>query len=223
LFDQHELTANVLLKEAIWRLSGGRFELFLPQSKEQREPDRPDVEAYIRNDDLVALLKADLILARFDGLELDSGTVVEYMVAKNLGKPAVLYRSDLRRPPGTGQSELYNLMVKNWPRTIELYLDAFVAYSGLLGQERAAGGGSGTFQAEMEAELGAAHKSVDQLAQALIAGMEAALVLESPYPPEYQELVYRAARYAPGSGFDQMLGEAELDEIIDRLRANGTL
>jgi hypothetical protein len=39
--------------------------------------DRPDVEAYIRNDDLVEVVKADILLARIDGLELDSGLVVE--------------------------------------------------------------------------------------------------------------------------------------------------
>ena len=48
LFTQYELAMNVLIKEAVWRLSGGRFQLFLPQSRELRELDRPDVKAYIR-------------------------------------------------------------------------------------------------------------------------------------------------------------------------------
>jgi hypothetical protein len=30
LFTQDELTTNILLKEAIWRLSDGKFRLFLP-------------------------------------------------------------------------------------------------------------------------------------------------------------------------------------------------
>jgi nucleoside 2-deoxyribosyltransferase len=101
LFTQHELAMNVLIKEAVWRLSDGRFQLFLPQSRELRELDRPDVEAYIRNDDLLQVVKADIVIARFDGLELDSGTVVEFIVAKSLGKPTVILpsikRSSIKR------------------------------------------------------------------------------------------------------------------------------
>jgi hypothetical protein len=39
---------------------------------------------------------------------------------------------------------------------------------------------------------------------------EAVLKMESPYPPEHQESAYRAFRYCPGSGFDQLLTEDEL-------------
>lgn len=75
----------------------------------------------------------------------------------------------------------------------------------------------------MKAELGTVQKSVDEIAKKIIHGLEAALKMESPYPPEYQEIVYKASRYSPGSGFDQMLTERELGEIIQRLRKNGTL
>ena len=47
--------------------------------------------------------------------------------------------------------------------------------------------------------------------------------MESPYPPEYQEIVYKASKFSAGSGFDKMLKEDELGEIIERLRKNGTL
>jgi hypothetical protein len=47
--------------------------------------------------------------------------------------------------------------------------------------------------------------------------------MESPYPPEYQSVVYQAFRHSPGSGFDELLTTSELDEIIERLRKNGTL
>ena len=52
LFTQHELATNVMIKEAVWRLSGGKYELLLPQSRELELLDRPDVDAYIRNEDL---------------------------------------------------------------------------------------------------------------------------------------------------------------------------
>jgi nucleoside 2-deoxyribosyltransferase len=79
LFTQHELTTNVLIKEAVWQLSNGKYELILPQSKELRDLDRPDIAAFIRNADLLQVTEADAVLARFDGVELDAGTLVEYM------------------------------------------------------------------------------------------------------------------------------------------------
>ena len=223
LFTEQELAMNVLTKEAVWRLSDGSFQLLLPQSKELRDLDRTDREAYIRNDDLLQVLKADALIARFDGLELDSGTVVEYMVAKSLGKPAVLLRCDFRHLSGTGPEEPYNLMVKNWPRTVEVHVDAFVSYTGLLAQAREGLGESGSFRSKMQAELGTVQKSIDAVAKALIDGLEAALKMESPYPPEVQEMVYRAFRYGPGGGFEQLLTEDALGEILQRLRKNRTL
>lgn len=223
LFTQHELGTNVLIKEAVWRLSNGKFQLILPQFRELLELDRPDVEAYIRNTDLLEVVKADILLARFDGLELDSGTVVEFAMAKSLGKPTVILRCDFRGLSGTEWTDPYNLMVKNWPRTVEIHLHSFMVWAGLLTEDRQALGDSDTFQATMKAELGLVQKSVDELAKKVIAGLEAVLEMESPYPPEYQEVVYKAARISTGSGFDQLLTASELDEIIQRLRKNGTL
>jgi nucleoside 2-deoxyribosyltransferase len=223
LFTQHELATNVLIKEAVWRLSGGRFRLLLPQSRELQVLDRPDVDAYIRNEDLVWVVGADIILARFDGVELDSGTVVEFAVAKSLGKPAVILRCDWRGLSGTGRTDPYNLMLKNWPRTVEVHLDSFTLWAGLLAEERQAAGSGDTFEGALETELGVLDKSVDEMARRVIAGLEAVMALKSPYPPEYQEKVYEAFRFCPGSGFDEWLTAGELGEIIQRLKRNGTL
>jgi hypothetical protein len=57
----------------------------------------------------------------------------------------------------------------------------------------------------------------------VITALEAVIQLKSPYPPEYQEVVYQASRFSPGSGFDELLTTSELTEIIERLRKNGTL
>jgi nucleoside 2-deoxyribosyltransferase len=223
LFTQDELAANVLIKDAVWRLSNGKFQLFLPQFRELRELDRPDVEAYIRNDDLLNVVKADIVLARFDGLELDSGTVVEFTIAKCLGKPTVILRSDFRRLSCTGLSEPYNLMVKNWPRTVDIHLNSFEVWASLLTEESRVPDDNEPFSATLKDELGLVQKSVDEIAKQVVAGMEAVIQMKSPYPPEYQEVVYKAVRFSPGSGFDQMLTESELGEIIQRLRKNGTL
>ena len=223
LFTQDELATNILIKEAVWRLSQGKFLLFLPQSREIQELDRPDVKAYIRNTDLLEVIKADIVLARFDGLELDSGTVVEYTMAKCLGKPTVILRCDFRRLSCTGLSEPYNLMVSNWPRTVEIRINSYETWAGLFAQERKEVGENDAFQAVMEAEMNTAKSSVEEIANQVIAGLEAVLKMESPYPPEYQEIVYRASRFSVGSGFDQVLPVSDLDEILQRLRKNGTL
>ena len=235
LFNQHELATNVLIKEAVWRLSNGKFSLFLPQSKDLKELDALGEldAAYLRNADLLGVVKADVVMARFDGLELDSGTVVEFTMAKSLGKPTVIFRCDFRHLSGTGIEEPYNLMVRSWPRTVEVHIESFRDYVDLLAEERK-GLGEGliaegliaevvTSEATLKAELNTVQKGVDEIAKKLIDGLEAVIKMESPYPPEYQEIVYKASRYSPGSGFDQMLTEDELAEIIQRLRKNSTL
>jgi hypothetical protein len=114
-------------------------------------------------------------------------------------------------------------MVKNWPRSVDVHLNSYTLWAGLFGEERQALGDSDTFQATMTAELGTFRKSVDQIAKQVIAGLEAVIKMNSPHPPEYQEVVYQASRFSPGSGFDQLLTVGELVEIIQRLRKNGTL
>jgi nucleoside 2-deoxyribosyltransferase len=217
LFTQHELATNVLIKEAVWRLSNRKFQLVLPQSKELKELDA----AYLRNVNLLDVVKADIIIARFDGPELDAGTVVEFAIAKSLGKPAVILRCDYRHLSGKGIDEPYNLMVRSWPRTVEVHIDSLLNYVGLLAEERKALGDRVTFQATIKAELNTVQKGVDEIAKKIIDGLEAVIKMKSPYPPEYQEIVYKASRYSPGSGFDRLLTENELGEIIQRLRKNG--
>jgi nucleoside 2-deoxyribosyltransferase len=235
LFNQHELATNVLIKEAVGRLSNGRFQLALPQSKDLKELDAlEELDAvYLRNADLLGVVTADIVMARFDGLELDSGTVVEFTMAKSLGKPTVILRSDFRHLSGTGIEEPYNLMVRSWPRTVEVHIASLQDYVGLLAEEREALGGglkgeslkseALTFEDTLTAELNTVQKGFDDIAKKIIDGLEAVIKMESPYPAEYREMVYKASRYSPGSGFDQMLTEDELEKVIQRLRRNGTL
>ncbi len=75
----------------------------------------------------------------------------------------------------------------------------------------------------MKAELGTIQKSLDEVAKQVIDGLEAVIEMESPYPPEYQEVVYQASRYSPGSGFSELVTKSKLEEIAQRLRRNGTL
>jgi nucleoside 2-deoxyribosyltransferase len=223
LFTQHELMTNVLIKEAVWEISKGKFALVLPQSKELRNFDRPDIDAHIRNHDLLQVVKTDLILARYDGLELDAGTVVEYMAAKFLGKPAVLLRCDFRGLDSNRMDSPYNLMTKNWPRTVEVHVDSLSAYAQMMFDGRQREDYDGTFAAEIQTELETGRKGVRALAKAIVEGLDAALLLPSPYPEKYREQVYAILRHRVGSGFDAVFSEEALQETIDRLTKQGTL
>ena len=223
LFTQDELSMNVLLKEAVWRLSNGRFQLFLPQSREVQELNMVEIEAHIRNTDILEVVKADILLGRFDGPDLDSGTVIEFATAKFLGKPTVILRSDFRRMVFIGAEGPYNSMVKNWPRTVEIQPHSFKIWGELLADECQKIANNDALQDLMNAELGTLKKSVDEIAKQVIGGFETVITMESPYPPEYQEAVYQALRYSLGSGFSDLLTKSELDKIIQRLRNNRSL
>jgi hypothetical protein len=145
------------------------------------------------------------------------------MMAKFLGKPTVILRSDFRSVSFLPLCEPYNLMVKNWPRTMEIHLNSFGIWAELFSAERMAQVDSESLRGLMNAELGTLHKSVDEVAKQVIAALEAVIEKESPFPPEYQEVVYEALRFSPGSGFDQLLTASEPGEIIQRLKKNGTL
>ena len=103
LFDFKELTANVEIAHAVEKISGGRYQVKLPQLTESNSSR--SVFA-IRNADLELLLSCDTIVANFDGTDLDSGTVVEFCFAKMVDMPAVLLRTDYR---GTVESDVFRI------------------------------------------------------------------------------------------------------------------
>ena len=92
LFKHGELAGNALLAAAVDKKSGGKYSCGLPQNIEGRKTHPKD----IRDSDIAALIKCDLALFNYDGCELDSGTVVEFMLAKFADIPSVLLRTDFR-------------------------------------------------------------------------------------------------------------------------------
>ncbi|KAI7305861.1 hypothetical protein KC315_g14472, partial [Hortaea werneckii] len=140
LFSIADLHTNTLLARAIAHHSHGKFVPILPQDLEQRGDVTPHG---IRDKDLRALLSCDLALFTYDGAELDSGTVVEFMMAKFADVPAVILRSDFRgggdqhqhpqQQQGNGKGkdgagQPWNLMSSFWPRTEAVVVDAMAEY-----------------------------------------------------------------------------------------------
>ena len=123
LFDAKHLTGNAHLAAEILDQSDGRFRPVIPQDLEQRSLHPHD----IRDDDILALAECDLALFHFDGLELDSGTVVEFMIAKFMDIPAVILRSDFRSS-GDQVDHPWNLMASFYPRAEVVLVDALRSY-----------------------------------------------------------------------------------------------
>lgn len=115
LFNQKDLIGNLYLADSIYSISNHKYKCLLPQNIEQRSSD-PKI---IKNNDLINVRDSDAAIFSFDGTDPDSGTVTEFIQAKFLDKPAVLYRSDFRAggdSPGESGDQ-WNLMMSNYPRT----------------------------------------------------------------------------------------------------------
>src|SRR6201993_4966158 len=127
LFSLKHLVGNAALAEAIANLSNRNFTCVLPQTLEEREMSAQD----IRDKDISTLIGCDLALFNFDGPELDSGTVAEFMFAKFADIPSLLLRTDFRRA-GDQAEDQWNLMMSFYPRTRTLCLNSMEIYKNAL-------------------------------------------------------------------------------------------
>lgn len=123
LFSLKHLLGNAVLANSIEKISKSRYVCVLPQSLEQRDTTPKS----IRDQDITALLDSDVALFNFDGsTDVDSGTIVEFMIAKFLDIPSVIVRTDFRRA-GDG-SDPWNLMMSFYPRTKSIITDSISGY-----------------------------------------------------------------------------------------------
>jgi nucleoside 2-deoxyribosyltransferase len=179
LFNLKELAGNAMLARAIVKESKGRYHALLPQDFEV-DPKKPTA---IRDADLLALLSADVALFHFDGADLDSGTVVEFMVAKFADIPAVLLRTDFRRA-GDSHEDAWNLMLTGYPRTQQVIVHAMELYHQQRHPER---------QLEDAAEL-ATHET----ARRVIAAFDEVVRTPAVMPPELRDSISRWIALFPG-------------------------
>ena len=125
LFDHKHLAGNELLAKKIEALSNNKFKCMLPQKWEADFFYDPKV---IRNKDLHAVMKADFMITNFDGVDLDSGTTVEYVIAKMLDIPTVILRSDFRGNMFKGGDD-WNLMANYYPRSEKVRISSLAKYN----------------------------------------------------------------------------------------------
>ena len=197
LFDHKELSGNMLLAEKIERLSAGRYQVLLPQDFESAQTDATSV----RNNDYKLLLTCDLIVANFDGVELDSGTVAEFCCAKMLDMPAVLFRTDFRngveRP---GAIVPWNLMISAYPRTVNLIIngmDELVRHGRDLEQYHTA------------------------IAEQIIAAMDDVVAMKPLLPQEDLLKHYKRTLQLLGGGMSGLFTEQDLQSLISEKIKNG--
>jgi nucleoside 2-deoxyribosyltransferase-like protein len=184
LFSAKHLIGNAYLAEAIYEKSHGRFLCVLPQNLEQRVM----TAQAIRDQDLRALLTCDLGLFNYDGTELDSGTVVEFMFAKFADVPSVILRSDFRAG-GDQRGDPWNLMSSFFPRTANVIVDSLGLYKTAAKRRRVS-------VADEVVRLAGQHSSVDaqamceRIAAACVRAFDRVLATEPVMPKYLREEVY---------------------------------
>jgi hypothetical protein len=209
LFDHKDLMGNALLASYINKCSKGRFTCYLPQNMDQSSATALE----IRNEDLKKIVECDLALFNFDGAELDSGTVVEFIFAKLLDVPSVIMRSDFR---SSGEKDVggedWNLMCSFYPRTETVQFSAIEYYQ------------------EAVKDSGSLNEAMDVLYERI-----ANLLIErfdsvKDQPPifvgdgrQLQEL-YEWAISFPGSGLDKLFPDtSSLEGIIKAKKEKGVI
>ena len=205
LFNHKDLTGNLLLAEAIERESSVRYVCVLPQHLEQSTSRSID----IRNNDLSKIVSADLILLNFDGTELDSGTVIEFMFAKALDVPAVILRSDFRSAGDQERGDSWNLMCSGYPRTGKLTLNAMAWYQ----EEWGKGGGTA---AVLE-------RFYINLSKAIITEFDN--VYNEPSLIDNQQMlrnIYEWGLRFPGHRFSDLFTEQELKSLLKKKQKKGS-
>ena len=216
LFSGKHLLGNAVLAEAIHARSGGRYHAVLPQNLEQRDT----TPHAIRDQDIRALLACDLGLFNYDGPELDSGTVVEFMFAKFADVPSVLLRTDFRNGGDqSGAGEPWNLMTSYYPRTATVVIDAMALY-----QEGLAPRPESASETLENSRSGAAGTTmIARTADAVIGAFDQVLQLPAVLPAAMRETVYGWLALMPGFRTVDGGRAAELRELCAAKQAKGLL
>ena len=213
LFSAKHLIGNAILAETIWDLSKGRYHCYLPQNLEKRH----DTPHSIRDEDIKSVISADVGLFNYDGPELDSGTVVEYLFSKFADIPAVILRTDFRSGGDQDSSNAWNLMTSFFPRTEVLIINSMTLYKDAL--EIHADGASHLCLHEKKIST-SSHHMIRLIAEQVIAAMDRVTQIEPIMPEEMQETIYRWLAMMPG--FKQKHSEVTTDllKALDRKMKN---
>lgn len=217
LFSFKHLVGNAWLAEAIYERSHGRFRCVLPQDFTSL---RGRSRRAIRDYNLRELIGCDLALFNFDGTELDSGTVVEFLFAKCADIPAVLLRTDVRAA-GDTRAEPWNAMAIGFPRTTSVLLPALPDYrQGLLRRQR---------RVEHALHLAGQHSSAaaqlvcERVAAQCVRALERVIAMEPVMPRHLREEAYQWLPLLAGLGGKEKDLRKEFERHLERKVENDLL
>ena len=190
LFNLKHIIGNAYLAEAIYEKSHGRYLCALPQDFDPRGT----AARSIRDHHIRMLVGSDLALFSFDGPDLDSGTVAEFMLAKFADIPSVILRSDRRG--ASDRSPQWNPMANYFPRTIILTLDGLASYKAILRKRQR--------RIDEVMRLAGQHSSADaqrmcdEVAAAVVRALDRVREAEPVMPRHLREEVYNWIPMMPG-------------------------
>lgn len=205
LWTHKDLIGNALLGEYIDKVSRRRYQCVLPQDLEV--PVNRDVD--IRNADLKHVLTSDMAVFNFDGTDLDSGTVVEFMYAKMLDIPCVILRTDFRSSgEGNKDQDPWNLMATHWPRTKVLRLNGMAEYLNAR---------------NVDSLRRTIDKCYRKMAGEIVACLDAVRQESQLMPQHLVSTLYGWAVTMPSSGYSSQFGPGELQKLIAAKQQKGLL
>lgn len=210
LFSLKHLIGNAWLAETIYEKSHGRFRCVLPQDFFEL---RGRSAHKIRDYNLRALVACDLALFNFDGCDLDSGTLVEFMFAKFADIPAVLLRTDIRNR-GDSREAPWNIMASFFPRTTDVIVPSLFNYRGALMRRHRRG--------DHAVHLAAQHSSVagqhvcDAVAQQCVRALERVLSAAPVIPRHLREEAYQWLALCAGLQGKQKELRKEFERVLER-------
>lgn len=205
LWTHKDLIGNALLGDYINKVSEGKYKCVLPQDLES--PVQRDVD--VRNVDLKGVIAADMAIFNFDGTDLDSGTVVEFMYAKMLDIPSVILRTDFRSSgEGNQDQDPWNLMATHWPRSKVVILNGMEAYQ----DSKSAGDLSRLIE-----------QIYTNLAERIVRSLEEVRSSKPIAGADLVSVIFDWALEYPGSGFRDLFQDGEIEDLIASKRAKGLL
>jgi nucleoside 2-deoxyribosyltransferase len=210
LFSFKHLIGNAWLAEAIYEKSHGRFRCVVPQDFTEL---RGRSGRGIRDYNLRALIACDLALFNFDGTELDSGTVIEFMFAKFADMPAVLLRTDLRNA-GDHRNEPWNIMASFFPRTATVIVPSLPDYrNALLRRQRRV---DHALHLAGQHSSAAGHLVCDHVAAQCVRAFDRVIGAEPIMPKHLREEAYQWLSLLPGFRGKQKELRREFEHHLER-------
>jgi nucleoside 2-deoxyribosyltransferase len=207
-FSLKHLIGNAYLAEAIYEKSHGRYLCELPQDFEPRST----WPRAIRDQDLRALLACDLALFSFDGAEVETGTVVEFLFAKFADIPAVILRSDFRSAGGS--ADRWNHMASFYPRTVSVAANSLSSYKTIMKRRHR--------KLDEIIRLAGQHSSADaqrmcdEIAAVCVRALDRARATEPVMPKYLREAVYNWLAIMPGLRGKEKALRKQFEAFLER-------